>query len=64
MPYKRKDDYRENHAAWYSEKYRTEKEFRDAESKRKAEWYALKASDPAWLARQALKKRVERALGK
>ena len=33
-------------------------------AKRKADWYALRASDPAWLAAQALKKRVARALGK
>ena len=50
MPYKRKRDYRKSHAAWYSAKYRTEEEFREAEAKRKAGWYAEKASDPGWLA--------------
>ena len=64
MPFKRKKDYRRSHAAWYSARYRTEEDFREAEAKRKADWYALRASDPAWLAAQALKKRVARALGK
>jgi len=52
------------HAEWYAMRYRTDGAFRVAESKRKASWYAEKASDPAWLAKQAEKKRLQRAAKK
>jgi len=64
MPFRKKADYRKNHTVWYMGRYWTDEEFRQAEAKRKADWYALQASDPAWLAAQALKKRVARALAK
>ena len=64
MPFKRKADYREYHTGYMRELYQSSEEFRQAEAKRKADWYALRASDPAWLAAQALKKRVARVLAK
>lgn len=41
--------------------YQTSQAHRDAEAKRKAAWYAEKASDPAWLAMMAERKRELRA---
>ena len=64
MPFKDKEVQREYHALYMGELYRESEAFREAEAKRKSEWYALRASDPAWLAGQALKKRVARALRK
>ena len=40
--------------------YQASQKHRDEESKRKAEWYALKASDPAWLAMMAARKKEYR----
>ena len=45
----------------YAERYAGSDRFRDAEAKRKAAWYAEKASDPAWLAMMAERKRESRA---
>lgn len=45
----------------YAERYGASQRFRDAEAKRKAAWYAEKASDPAWLAMMAERKRELRA---
>ncbi len=61
MPYNDPEDFRKQHAAWYIARYRTVRKFKTAEAKRKAAWYALRASDPAWLAEQAAKKRLQRA---
>jgi hypothetical protein len=64
MPYADKEDYRASHAARYAGLYRKNRKFREIEASRKADWYALKASDPAWLAAQAAKKRAARAAAK
>lgn len=59
---------------WYNEKYRTDPEFRERESKRKAEWFAENEErraamreyiqrlreDPAYLAMEAAQKREHR----
>jgi len=45
----------------YAQRYTSNQRFRDAEAKRKALWYAEKASDPAWLAEMAARKRESRA---
>ena len=46
------------------ELYRVSEEFRKAEARRKADWYAARASDPKWLAKMALKKRLQHAAKK
>ena len=63
MPFE-PDVYREYHTIYMRELYRVSQEFREAEAKRKADWYALRASDPAWLAKMALKKRLQHAAKK
>lgn len=47
MPYKATADYREQHAGWYAARYGASAKFRRAEAKRKADWYAARASEPA-----------------
>lgn len=64
MPYASPAEYREAHAARYAEIYSSSRKFRANEAVRKADWYAAKASDPAWLAEQAAKKREQRARAK
>lgn len=64
MPYKNPKDWKAAHREWYVERYNTDRKFQRAEAKRKADWYAAKASDPAWLAEQAAKKRAQRAKAK
>ena len=64
MPYADLADWKKSHAARYVEIYRADRKFRAAESARKADWYALRASDPKWLAAQAEKKRIQRAAKK
>lgn len=64
MPYKKHSDWKAAHRDWYNERYATDRKFVRAESERKADWYAAKASDPAWLAEQAAKKRAQRARAK
>jgi hypothetical protein len=44
----------------YASRYRESVKFRTSEAKRKALWYAEKASDPAWLAEMAARKRESR----
>ena len=44
----------------YASRYRESVKFRTSEAKRKAAWYAEKASDPAWLAMMAERKRASR----
>ena len=44
----------------YANRYRESVKFRTSEAKRKALWYAEKASDPAWLAEMAARKRESR----
>jgi len=61
MPYKKIADWKTAHREWYIDRYHTDPKFQRAEAKRKADWYAAKASDPAWLAEQAAKKRAQRA---
>ena len=60
-PTKRKQFLRQYLREYEGNLYRTSQAHRDSESKRKAEWYALKASDPAWLAMMAERKREMRA---
>jgi hypothetical protein len=64
MPYTNPKDWKTAHREWYSERYNTDPEFQRAEAARKADWYAARASDPAWLAKQAAKKRAQRAKAK
>ncbi|MEI6035078.1 MAG: hypothetical protein WCS65_12470 [Verrucomicrobiae bacterium] len=64
MPYAAHGDWQAHHAEWYRARYRVDGEFRQVEAKRKATWYAMRASDPAWLAAQAAKKRLQRAAAK
>lgn len=64
MPFAKTSDYRAAHADWYISRYRTDRKFQKLEAKRKADWYAARASDPAWLAEQAAKKRAQRAKAK
>lgn len=64
MPYADPAAWKKSHAARYAAIYQGDPDFRDAESARKAAWYALWASDPAWLAMQAEKKRLQRAAKK
>jgi hypothetical protein len=64
MPYAQTADYKTAHREWYLERYHADRKFQKAEAKRKADWYAARASDPAWLAEQAAKKRAQRATKK
>lgn len=64
MPWIPHDRWAKAHAAWYIARYHADPDFKLAESQRKAGWYALRASDPAWLAAQAEKKRLQRAAKK
>jgi hypothetical protein len=64
MPYAKPADWKVAHREWYIDRYHADPKFQRAESKRKADWYAAKASDPAWLAEQAAKKRAQRAKAK
>ena len=64
MPYAKTADYRRAHAGRYAAIYREDKAFRKSESRRKADWYAGRATDPAWLADMAAKKRAQRAAAK
>jgi hypothetical protein len=61
MPYKKIADWKTAHREWYIDRYHTDPKFQRSEAKRKADWYAARASDPAWLAEQAAKKRAQRA---
>ena len=64
MPYADQKDWSSRHAEWYIGRYHADPAFKEAEAKRKADWYATRASDPAWLAAQAEKKRLQRAAKK
>lgn len=64
MPYANPKDWKAAHREWYVERYNTDPKFQQAEAARKADWYAARASDPAWLAEQAAKKRAQRAKAK
>lgn len=64
MPFKKAKDAKLAHRRYQGERYRTDAAFRRKESKRKALWYAEKAQDPAWLAKQAARKRELRALAR
>jgi hypothetical protein len=64
MPYKEYADWKAVHREWYIDRYHSDSKFQRAEAKRKADWYAARASDPAWLAEQAAKKRAQRAKGR
>jgi hypothetical protein len=64
MPYAKPADWKVAHREWYIDRYHADPKFQRAESKRKADWYAAKSSDPAWLADQAAKKRAQRAKAK
>ena len=59
-PFKDQADYMRYDAAYERRLYQTSQKHRDEESKRKAEWYTLKASDPAWLAMMAARKKEYR----
>ena len=61
MPYANPKDWKTAHREWYVERYNTDRKFQRSEAVRKADWYAATASDPAWLAEQAAKKRAQRA---
>ena len=64
MPYAAQKYWSVRHAEWYIDRYHTDVTFKESEAKRKADWYALKSQDPAWLAAQAEKKRLQRAAKK